>query len=231
MYQWITKYQWITILLILLFFIFISVKNKECFSVGEQGNGDNINISSNLYLTDVCKSKVDETCKIDDNCNSGFCFYRFNDTLEKTDYHTNGVNGSCINIDDDKPNASNNQLCIPRNIDMDQYGPLYIKSIYRNALFQTDDSVSPENKTNIKNLLNSNFKDYNNKFFCNEGSTCSDKTIPNMINVDNTSDLHNICSNLKEIVSDFDDDINDFESDVDKINLVCKKYLGAGICE
>ena len=230
MYQWITKYQWITILCLLLFFIFISVKNKECFSVGGQGNGDNINISSNLYLTDVCKKKDGEICKIDDNCNSGFCFYRFNDTLEKTDYY---VNGSCINIDIDidKPNASNNQLCIPRNIDMDIFGPLYIKSIYQNALFQTDASVSPEKKTNIKNLLNSKFKDYNNDFFCKEGSTCSDKTIPNMRNVDTDSDLYKVCNNLKEIVSDFDNDINVFGSDVDKINLVCKKYLGAGICE
>jgi hypothetical protein len=227
-------YKWITILLLLIFFIIISVKNKECFSVGGGDESNNINISSNLYLTDVCHKgkKLDgETCKIDDNCNSGFCFYKFNDKLEKTDYNENGVNGSCININIDKPNASDNQLCIPRNINEDKFGPLYIQSIYKNALFQTDTRVSPEKKTNIKKLLNSNFKNYNNEFFCKEDSVCSDKLIPDMKDVDNTSDLYNICSNLKEIVSDFDTDIGNFDSDVDKINLICKKYLGTGICE
>jgi hypothetical protein len=50
-------YRWISILCLLIFFIVISVKNKECFNVG----GDNINISSNLYLTndDACKNPVD----------------------------------------------------------------------------------------------------------------------------------------------------------------------------
>ena len=65
-----------------------SVKNKECFNVGGQGNGgqgnggqgngDNINISSNLYLTDVCHKEQKlvngSSCVSNSSCVSGFCY-------------------------------------------------------------------------------------------------------------------------------------------------------------
>ena len=43
-------YQWITILCILLFFLFVSINKKECFSVGGQGNKNDISIIGKCNL-------------------------------------------------------------------------------------------------------------------------------------------------------------------------------------
>ena len=49
-------YQWLLILIVLLFFIYnFTHVNKECFNVG----ANNIQISSQLYLNDVCSKKED----------------------------------------------------------------------------------------------------------------------------------------------------------------------------
>lgn len=106
MYQWITKYQWITILLILLFFIVISIKNKECFSVGGQDNGD-INISSNLYLdSSMC---CDNNLKCDDNsdCSNDNCFYDPNKIKIEDNKIVYNCSGNCKN-----GNKTEEQLCI-----------------------------------------------------------------------------------------------------------------------
>ena len=170
-------YQWITILCILLFFLFVSINKKECFSVGFESD---ISISSNLFLKDVC-NKVDdgEDCKVDSDCKSNFCFYSFNDSLVKEDYDINGVKGKCVNIDgDNKPNNTTNNLCILRNTDLIKYGPPYIQNIYTNdALFNTDGTVTEINKNNIKQLYNENFKDYNPNFYCNESTKCTSKKL------------------------------------------------------
>jgi hypothetical protein len=110
MYQWITKYQWITILCLLLFFIVISIKNKECFSVGGQGNGgneSNINISSNLYLdSSMC---CDNNLKCDDNsdCSNDNCFYDPNKIKIEDNKIVYNCSGNCKN-----GNKTRGQLCI-----------------------------------------------------------------------------------------------------------------------
>jgi hypothetical protein len=102
MYQWITNYQWIIILCLLLFFIFFSINKKECFSVGGQGNGNDISISSNLFLKDVChKSDDGEKCNIDSDCQSNICFYKYDGTKNIN------VSGVCKS-----GNATLNSLCV-----------------------------------------------------------------------------------------------------------------------
>lgn len=60
-------YKWITILCILLFFLFVSINKKECFSVGFESD---INISSNLLLDSSMCCDDENTCS-----GSGSCFY------------------------------------------------------------------------------------------------------------------------------------------------------------
>jgi len=60
-------YQWITILCILLFFLFVSINKKECFSVGFESD---ISISSNLFLDSSMCCDDKNTCS-----GSGSCFY------------------------------------------------------------------------------------------------------------------------------------------------------------
>ena len=71
-YHWITKYQWITILCILLFFLFVSINKKECFSVGFESD---ISISSNLFLDSSMCCDDKDTCSGSDNCRNSSCFY------------------------------------------------------------------------------------------------------------------------------------------------------------
>ena len=88
-------FKWITILCLLLFFIVISIKNKECFSVGGQGNGD-INISSNLFLnpSSMC---CDDNLKCDENsnCDDNNCFYDPNKIKINGDDLVYNCSGNC----------------------------------------------------------------------------------------------------------------------------------------
>lgn len=226
MYNWITKYQWIIILCILLFFLFVSINKKECFSVGFESD---ISISSNLFLdSSICKVDNGEDCNVDSDCKSEFCFYSFNDSLVKEDYIRDGVKGKCVNIDGNKPNNTD-KLCISRNTDLEKYGPPYIENVYANALFKNDGTVTEENKNKIKDLYNEKFKDYNPKFYCNESTKCTSKKLDEID--DTTSDIYNICNNLKNIVQEFDTDVKSFDTNNEKNKFVCMKYLETGICE
>ena len=156
--------------------------------------------------------------------------YSFNNSLVKEDYTKNGVKGKCVKIDaENKPNNTKNNLCISRNTDLIKFGPPYIENIYANALFNNDVAVTTKN--NIKDLYNEKFKDYNPKFYCNESTKCTSILFQELNKMDvTTSDIYNICNNLKDIVKDFDKDLENFDTDIEKNKVVCMKYLGTGIC-
>lgn len=238
-------YQWITILCILLFFLFVSINKKECFSVGFESD---ISISSNLLLDSrICKVDDGGDCKVDSNCKSNFCFYSFNSASGE-------LKGKCENNDaDNKPNGENNDICLHRSILNNFYNEdgdickdinnnCIINNFYEYFHFQDNENI----KKNLTEKLSASFTTYNKDYFCKDGTNCS-SSIDNFNNEDiNTNtELYNLC---KELVTNIQSDVNSihFKSTLDiidqisgktdsekermKIVNICDSIFKSGIC-
>ncbi len=66
------------LILLLIFLYFICNGYIEKFSVGcqsnGQGNDNKINISSKLFLKNMCKAKINDECNADSDCESNNCY-------------------------------------------------------------------------------------------------------------------------------------------------------------
>jgi hypothetical protein len=152
-------YQWITILCILLFFLFVSINKKECFSVGgqgnRQGNENDISISSNLFLDSSMCCDDKDTCSSSDNCINSNCFYDPN----KIKIDGNNIVYNCSgNCKYGKQNTG--QLCISDTKNT-------IESVMLNA-------NTPDKKISYLNFIKEYF-DNNNKdnILCSKSTNCS----------------------------------------------------------
>lgn len=159
MYQWITKYQWITILCILLFFLFVSINKKECFSVGFESD---ISISSNLLLdSSICCDDTNK-CSGSDDCSSTSCFYDPNKI--KIDGHNLVVYNCSGNCKYGKQNTG--QLCISDTKSaiesvMLNANTLKLKKSYLNFVkeyFNNKDKILCSSTTNCSNTLSDSFR-------------------------------------------------------------------------
>jgi len=224
-YHWITKYQWITILCILLFFLFFSINKKECFSVGFESD---ISISSNLFLdSSICKVEDGGDCKVDSDCKSNFCFYSFNSASGE-------LKGKCENNDaDNKPNGENNDICLHRSILNNFYnedGDI-CEDINNNCIISNffeyfnflEDDISENTKKILTEKLSASFTTYNKDYFCKDGTNCS-SSIDNFNNKDiNTNtELYKLCS---ELVTNIQGDVTSthFKSTLDQIDKIPRK--------
>jgi len=232
-------------LCILLFFLFVSINKKECFSVGFESD---ISISSNLLLDSrICKVDDGGDCKVDSNCKSNFCFYSFNSASGE-------LKGKCENNDaDNKPNGENNDICLHRSILNNFYNEdgdickdinnnCIINNFYEYFHFQDNENI----KKNLTEKLSASFTTYNKDYFCKDGTNCS-SSIDNFNNEDiNTNtELYNLC---KELVTNIQSDVNSihFKSTLDiidqisgktdsekermKIVNICDSIFKSGIC-
>lgn len=154
-------YQWIIILFTILFFIFISVQNRECFSVGIDV-GD-ISISDKLVLdTNMC---CDDNLKCDQNsdCIDANCF--LDPTKINIDPTTKDVkydcSGNCKN-----GNKTTGQLCI---------------SDTQNTI----DNIMSHGNTFL-DFVKTNLSD-SNTILCSEGDVCN----PLPLNYDNWKNEYN----------------------------------------
>jgi hypothetical protein len=218
MYQWITKYQWITILCLLLFFIFISVKNKECFSVGGQGNGgqgngDNINISSNLYLTDVCnqlpKLVNGSSCVSNTSCQSGFCYPLNASYAEPT----------CQTKSDGT--VENTELCIDYDNDL-------IDSINNYLNNQNFDNDNNKNKNENIDFLKEYFSKYNSSFICTNTPKSIDdiNSLKMLYDESKDKDIYKMCEKFNNILPKQLQQV--FK---DNKHIPCYQFLNMSYCE
>ena len=214
-------YQWLLILIVLLFFIYnFTNVNKECFNVG----ANNIQISSQLFLKDVCSKKDDgASCSNDSECKSNLCYYKYDSDLVPTslDYFNNGVNGSCIDIKNNSPKGKEKDLCLKRSIRFNKFDPQYTTIPY--VLIGSNQLKDSNSASNIKSAMKI-LKDYKNEFFCKNDLTCNTPTeIPE--NINNNTALYNLCNTINNNIN-----ITDGLNKNNGIWEACL-LIEAGICE
>lgn len=160
-------YRWIIILCLLIFFILISIKNKECFSVGGDGESNNINISSDLYLdSSMCcdnnlKCNDSSLCGDDNNC-----FYDPNKIKIEDNNIVYNCSGNCKN-----GNKTTGQLCISDTKDtidniMDHANTPVLKNTFldfiKTELSNKDDILC--SKENVCTPLLKNFQNWETEY-------------------------------------------------------------------
>lgn len=187
MYQWITKYQWIIILCLLLFFIFFSINKKECFSVGFESD---ISISSNLFLdSSMCCDDIN-TCSGSDNCTNSSCFYDPNKIKIDGNNTVYNCSGNCKY---GKQNTG--KLCISDT-----------KSAIETAMLNANTPELKQPYLNyVKEYFNNNNKD---KILCSSTTNCSNTlsesiTIPNWIKKYNSAIKTDSESVVKQICDEY----------------------------
>ena len=207
MYQWITKYQWITILCILLFFLFVSINNKECFSVGFESD---ISISSNLLLKDVChKPTLDNgsSCISNASCQSNFCFPINNEY---------NVSATCQT----KSEGEKTTIGIDYTTIVDSINN-YLDGLEAYNL-------SEEEKQNNINFFKDNFSEYNSSFVCKNESTNDVTEIINKYNTIIDSDnVKLLCDSLYDILPE---DLKTVAFKKDNDYMYCKDYINLVSC-
>ena len=199
-------YQWITILCILLFFLFVSINKKECFSVGFESD---ISISSNLFLKDVChkspKLVNGSSCVSNASCLSDFCYPL--DAIYS--------NSTCqTKSDGEKTTIGIDYTTIVDNINN------YLDGLEAYNL-------SEEEKQNNIKFFKDNFSKYNSSFVCKNGSTNDVTKIINKYNTINDSDnVKLLCDSLYDILP------KDLKNVYDKRNdyMYCKDYINLVSC-
>lgn len=214
MYNWITKYQWIIILCILLYFLFVSINKKECFSVGGQGNKNDISISKNLFLKDVChkspKLVNGSPCVSNASCQSNFC-YPLNTTYTKSTCQTKS-DGT----------VENAELCI-------NYDNL-IENI--NSYLSDHDFDNDINTEENMNFLKKYFSEYNSSFICKNTpkSNVDNDDLKIVYNDDDSkdTDIYRMCEEFNNILP------NELKKLFNRDNykhIPCYQFLNMSYCD
>ena len=204
-------YQWLLILIVLLFFIYnFTNVNKECFNVG----ANNIQISSQLFLTDVCSKKEDgASCTNDKDCQSNFCYPL------KASYAQATCQTKSEGI------VKNHKLCIDYN---DEDNRL-VDSI--NDYLNDNDFDTPDQKEKNINFFKKYFSKYNSSFICKPDLMPKDynldfSNLKIAYDSDNKSELHRICEEFYSIIP------NSIKESVQgKKHILCNQTFNMSYCD
>ena len=212
-YHWITKYQWITILCILLFFLFVSINKKECFSVGFESD---ISISSNLFLKDVC-NKLDNglPCISNASCLSDFCYPT--DISASKSYTIDPISGFTCQ---DKSTGTREDYGINYNL-----LPNRIYNAFDNSYIKNTGILKTELQKYKNNLACKN--NYNNNIDLNMENNTMKKFV-----TEENNDIKNLCDAFYSNTSDiWKDSMNSlYNNDQDRKYFTCLNYLSVGKC-